>query len=160
MEIKRTVYLDLDGVMADFEQHYENLFSHRHNSVGDGIMWKNIHSREDWWHTMPRMPTFEYLWDNIKQYNPIILTGCPPQNYDRAVAGKIKWCLQHFGEDVPVITCRSKDKPLHMKNEGDILIDDLDKNCIKWNDAGGIAVKFSPDNIEEVIKIIHELMKD
>ena len=160
VETKRTLFVDLDGVIADFEQHYENLFGHRHDAVPAGIMWRNIHKKEDWWYTMPPMDHFVDFWNSIKHLNPVILTGCPPANYQRAVDGKIIWCEKYLGPDVEVITCRSKDKPKHMKAAGDILIDDLSKNCDRWREAGGISLQFAPENWKVISNLAIDLMEE
>lgn len=157
---KRKIFLDLDGVMSDFEGHYLQLFGHVHSSVKDGRMWKNIHSHDRWWVDMPKLKTHDILWAAIKDFNPTILTGCPPSKFAHASEGKKEWCKQHFGEDVPVITCLSRDKFKHMANEGDILIDDMEKNCKKWEEHGGLAIQFDPEHIDFIIDEIEKLMQD
>ena len=158
MTTTRKIFLDLDGVMADFEGHYLTKFGHAHDSVNDPQMWRNINSCDDWWTTMVKMHTHDELWEAIKEYNPTVLTGCPISKYEHAAEGKKIWCENIFGSDVPVITCLSKNKQNHMINKGDILIDDMEKNCNNWTEAGGHAILFDPRNIKEVINEIRALM--
>lgn len=151
------VFVDLDGVLVDFEGGYEVSFGHKHNSVSEWMMWKNITSKEDHWETMPKMPNFDELWDHIKQFNPTVLTGCPRSGYKAAAEGKVKWCKEHLGESTPVITCYSRHKPKHMINPGDVLIDDMERNCERWREAGGIAILYDGTNTSEVIAKLAEL---
>ncbi|AXH72491.1 MAG: 5'(3')-deoxyribonucleotidase [Caudoviricetes sp.] len=159
MKTNKTLFLDLDGVFANFEQHYFNMFGHTHNSVPDWKMWKNINSNDSWWTTILKFEHFDDMWDNLKMFNPIILTGCPKSNYEEAVIGKKQWVKKHFGQDVDVITCLSKDKQKYMKNPGDILIDDMEKNCTNWRNAGGYAIQFYPEIWSQVVEEVNSLMK-
>ena len=157
---KKQLFLDLDGVFANFEQHYLDIFGHIHNSISDWKMWRNVNSNENWWTTMLKFEYFDDMWNELKIYNPTIITGCPKTNYEEASIGKKIWAKEHFDENVPVITCLSKDKPLFMKNKGDILIDDMEKNCKRWNEAGGVAIQFFPENWKSVVDTIHEIMNN
>lgn len=150
------IFCDLDGVQFDFEQGFVLMFGFPHNSVKDGKMWQLINSRPEFWTSLPRMHDAELLWDFIKDYYPTILTGCPPgKGFYQADEGKRKKCNEHFGFHVPVITDLSRNKPLHMKNPGDILIDDMEKNIRRWEDAGGRGVLHtSAESSIEQLKIL------
>lgn len=151
------IFIDLDGVLADFEQGYLDNFGHAHNSVNQFLMWRNITSKEDHWQTLPRMAQFETLWGYVNQFNPIVLTGCPRSGYNAAVEGKKLWCSEHLGDNIEVITCFSRHKPKHMITAGDILIDDLEKNCDRWTEAGGVALRYTGDNAGEIINKLGDL---
>jgi len=134
------IFCDLDGVLVDFEAGFLRNFGFAHNSVPEGVMWKHIMNHERHWHEMPMMPDGQVLWDFIKPLGPTILTGCPRSGYDHAVIGKRFWVEDQLKPNPPVITCRSKDKQVHMKNAGDILIDDMKKNIDRWVAAGGVGI--------------------
>lgn len=154
--MKRNIFLDLDGVMADFEKGYEIMYGHHPHSVNDGGMWKRINANPNHWDSLPIMPGAMQLWAVLAPYNPTILTGCPSGGYKAASAGKRGWCAREFGSHVPVITCFSRDKQKHMIAPGDILIDDMSKNCIRWTEAGGVAIQHTdaPTTIAELKKFI------
>lgn len=160
MSYERHLFLDCDGVFANFEKHYLDIFGHVHNSVSDPIMWSNINNYKNWWTTIPKYNHFDDFWNRVEKYSPTILTGCPKSNYAKSVIGKNIWISRHFGPHTKVITCMSKDKPKYMKNAGDILVDDMDKNCNNWTDSGGLAIKFTPDNWEQVADLVDELMNE
>jgi hypothetical protein len=134
------IFCDLDGVIVDFEQGFKNRFSITHDSVTEPEMWRHINSADRWWHDLPLMWDAKVLWEFIAPYNPSILTGCPKSGFEAADQGKRELCRRELSETVEVITCFSRNKPLHMKQPGDILIDDLHKNIKRWNEAGGVGI--------------------
>lgn len=136
------IFCDGDGVLVHFEEGFEKKFGKRHDEVHVGVMWKLINSSATFWPHLPQMPDAMDLWNYIKGYEPTILTGCPPGElaFSQADFGKRTWFGRELGSHVPVITCLSKNKPNHMANKGDILIDDIIKNCNRWEEAGGVAI--------------------
>jgi hypothetical protein len=103
-------------------------------------MWKIIKNNMSHWEQLPAMPGALQLWSFIAPYEPTILTGCPTSGKQQAIDGKTIWKNRELGEHVPIITCFSRDKPKHMANAGDILVDDMEKNITRWVEAGGIGI--------------------
>lgn len=136
-------FVDLDGVLVDFEKGFEILNGVHPQSLPEPEMWKLINSRERHWHDLPALPGALQLWARIAPYAPTILTGCPRSGFQLADEGKREWCARELGRHVPVITCFSRDKANHMVAPGDILIDDLIKNCDRWTEAGGRAIHYT-----------------
>lgn len=136
-----TLNCDLDGVQVDFEAGFYDRFKISNKSIPEAEMWDMIQNNHDHWHDLPPMEDAMILWGYIRRFNPEILTGCPASGYDKADAEKRRWVVRHLGDDIKVITCRSRDKPLHMQMPRAILIDDLVKNCKRWTEAGGIAIR-------------------
>ncbi len=134
------IFCDLDGVLVDFEGGFLRNHGFAHNSVPEGVMWKYIMEHERHWHELPMMHDGQVLWDFIKDRNPTILTGCPRSGFSHADIGKRYWVEEMLAPKPPVITCRSKDKQLHMIAPGDVLIDDMKKNIDRWIAAGGIGI--------------------
>src|SRR5690606_14829145 len=129
---KRTamnIFCDLDGGLVDFEKGFEDIHGVHPHAIPESLMWAKISKNERHWHHLPMMPEGRKLWTYIAPHNPIILTGCPRSGFAQADTGKRFWVGTELGDNVEVITCRSKDKSLHMRNPGDILIDDLIPNC-------------------------------
>lgn len=153
----RHIFVDLDGVMADFEKGYEIMYGHHPHTKNDRDMWKTINSNPDHWDSLPIMPGAMILWAAIERYNPTVLTGCPSGGYKAAAEGKRGWCARELGVGVPVITCFSRDKQKHMINPGDILIDDMKKNCDRWTEAGGIAIQHT--NAVSTIARLNEILE-
>lgn len=149
------LFVDLDGVLVDFERGYEMLYGHHPHKVEEFKMWLTIKNNIDHWTQLPAMPGALQLWAFVARWNPTILTGCPSQGYANAAEGKRKWCVRELGSDVNVITTYSRYKPKHMKAPGDILIDDMQKNIDRWNEAGGRGVLHL--TAERTISILREM---
>lgn len=133
------LFLDVDGVMADFDAHVTDRFGAGPQELGTARLWQLVESESDFWSSIPLKAGARELWELAKDHDPTFLTGCPRTSFDMAAAHKRHWLRQHFG-DVPVITCLSRDKASHMKAPGDILVDDFIANVRRWQKAGGRAI--------------------
>lgn len=136
----RQLYLDCDGVLADFDAGAEAMlgmkpraFQHRH---GIGRMWAKLASAPDFYGTLPLMPGARRLFDAVRPLDPIILTGLPRGNW--AAPQKVRWAAQHF-PGTRIITCMAVDKRNHCQ-AGDVLVDDSLKHRHLWEEAGGIFI--------------------
>lgn len=134
------VFVDADGVMADFDSHYEKHFGVRPDKAADDVDWAKVNSVPGFYRTMPLMPDAMRLWNFLTMYllkPPIILTGIPKaEKVPTASDDKRTMIAQHLGADVKVICCRSSEKRLHAE-PGDILIDDWERYKDIWVKRGG-----------------------
>lgn len=137
-----TIFVDMDGVLADFDRHYIETIGLLPPRLDPGrdVKWAKI-SEMDFFASMPPMPDAFALWDYVSALpgRPIILTGCPKIGHERAESDKRKWVRRHLGDDVEVRTLLSKDKALHC-SPGDILIDDWEKYRHLWEAKGGLWI--------------------
>ena len=141
---KHIIFCDLDGVLADFEEGVRQRFKKNVDEIKPGLLWGVINKSKTFFETLPWMPRGRELWDRIKQYHPIILTGVPSGNLT-AIEQKIKWCQRELGPDVKVITCLTKDKAKYCFGRS-ILIDDRLTVLESWKDKGGKCVLYDEDN--------------
>lgn len=149
--MQKNVFSDGDGVIADFDTGFEQRFGVGMKGLKVEV-WQDmiLQTQGQFFEELPLMPQWEYYWGSILPYKPIILTGCPRIGYDLAAEAKRAYYEKHcgpsyrelHGEDLQIITCLSKEKPIHMKAPGDILIDDMVHNLKKWEKAGGKAIYF------------------
>lgn len=135
------VFVDLDGVVAGFDEHYERLFGvnpKRHPEPPD--FWERIAQHKTFYRDLPVMADALDLWDGVLRFDrhPTVLTGVPSSLPD-AAAQKRAWVAEHLGPHVKVITCRSRDKCLH-GTAGDVLIDDWKKYRKYWVRMGGVFI--------------------
>lgn len=139
--MRRRLYLDLDGVMADFDANFPAVFGLDHKSMADDDMWAKINSHPSFFRDMPMCDgahdfflDYCYLW-------PTILTACPKSNYAHAATQKRAWVREHLHDDITVLPVMGgRNKPLFMHRKKDILIDDWRRNCEAWEAAGGVAI--------------------
>lgn len=135
------IYLDLDGVMADFDAHFPTTFNCDHRSMADDDMWAQINGHPSYFRDMPVCPGAIEFWDTIRHMEPIILTACPRSNYAHVARQKREWVRQHLSCGAMVLPVMGgRNKPLFMHEPGDILIDDFERNTKAWEAEGGIAI--------------------
>jgi len=154
---ERTIFVDCDGVLANFDSHVQTLFGGHPDSFSANDLWQNINSHDEFFLTVSLMPDAHKLWKKLQPYHPIVLTGCPKSNFERAAKQKIIWIKRHFGPSVPVIPCLSRDKQNYLKHAGDILIDDRSSNIRRWVKAGGVGIQHhnAATTIEKLQQILH-----
>lgn len=131
------LFLDLDGVFADFDKRVIHLSGGRHPREIKQGMWKMIMADRDFFISLEMMPDAMTLWDYVKQYKPKFLTGAPPGN--RAQSQKREWVVKHFGPEHQTIVLPSKEKQ-NYSGHYKVLVDDMSKNIDAWISKGGAGI--------------------
>jgi hypothetical protein len=138
--VSRQLYLDCDGVLADFDKGATAIlglppaaFEKRH---GPGRFWRKLAEAPDFYFGLPLLPDAMDLFEAVKHLDPIILTGLPQGNW--AADQKVRWAAQHF-PGTRIITTLARDKRDHCR-DGDVLVDDQLRHAQRWRDAGGIFI--------------------
>ena len=138
----KQLFLDCDGVLADFDTAAWQLFGldsrEAEATLGKEAFWSRIRGCGNFYRNLPLMADAMELYEAVAYLKPIILTGCPQGGWSEPQ--KIAWAAHHFPA-VTMITCRSKDKHLHMTNPGDVLVDDFLRYRDLWKKAGGIFIR-------------------
>lgn len=139
--LPRQLYLDLDGVLADFDALAEAILD-----TDNIYKFEFVYGPEEFWRRLNEWPTFfedlnmkhdaHLLWSSVRHLDPIILTALPRTNGERVEKQKRAWVARHLGENVRVITCPTKDKPNYCR-PGDVLVDDRAVNREAWMRRGG-----------------------
>jgi hypothetical protein len=143
MEPELTLYLDLDGVLADFDRlagealGTNNIYKYEF-VWGQKKFWEKINGLGDFFGQLAPTEDCWELLDAVEHLDPIILTALPSTNADAVAKQKREWVNLHLG-DLDVITCMTKDKPDYCK-PGDILIDDRAINRDRWIEKGGTYI--------------------
>jgi 5'-nucleotidase len=138
----RRLYIDLDGVMADFDKYFFDEFGIKSSKLDDPTLWKFINGHGNFFLNLPLMEGALDFFRSVEHLNPTILTACPKSNYTTAAVQKRQWVYNHLSKDITVIPMMGgKNKCLFMHSPGDVLIDDFEKNCIPWREHGGIAIQ-------------------
>lgn len=155
------LFVDLDGVLVDFESGVKSIFGKYPDELSSKEMWSKLSGVDNFFSTLSWMSDGRHLWDFVKDYQPTILSGTPFGKW--AAPQKHDWCARELGEDVPVLTCLARDKPTVAAlncNHGDIkvLIDDRQKNKDPWIAHGGIFIhhKNAVDSIEKFTKLLSD----
>ena len=127
------LFVDLDGVLADFDAGYAAL-----SRGAREVDWSLIKAAPGFWRDLPLMPDAMVLWEAVRDQHPTILTGLP-DDMQSAEEEKRAWVEEHLGPDIEVICCRSEDKASYAR-PGDILVDDREKYRALWEGAGGVWI--------------------
>ena len=147
------IFLDLDGVLADFGNHAQS----ENKIKPDGkIDWDALDYT--WWVTMPAYKGAREFYDETLKLGVVrFLTG--PVLNESCYAGKAHW-VQDFvperGKDIleDLIICGSENKFL-VAAQGRILVDDRASNIKEWIEAGGIGILHTGD-FKDTMKKLRE----
>jgi hypothetical protein len=154
---KNLLFCDLDGVLTDFDKSVEKKFDININDIKPTDLWNSINKSTSFFENLPWMPKGKEFWEQIKKYNPIILTGIPPGS-STASEEKKKWCQRELGSDISVITCLTKDKSQYCFGCS-ILIDDNPYVFNSWKEKGGKCILYEEDNLYTNLERIEKYMK-
>ena len=147
------VYVDMDGVLTDFERRFEQFagvtpdefMAQKKIEFGqekaDEQFW-NLIDKEigvRFWAGMPWMPEGEELYRYIKKYKPTILTS--PSREESSRIGKGVWVKRNMS-GTPVKFGYKADGKAKFAGPNKILIDDREDNISAWKAAGGIGILF------------------
>ena len=134
------LFLDLDGVLADFEAGAQRLLNmppkDYQEKYGPGGFWKRLATAPDFYGGLDLLPDATALFDAVKHLDPIILTGLPIGKW--AEPQKRAWVEQHF-PGTRVITTLARKKSTYCE-PGDVLVDDQERYAEAWEAAGGIFI--------------------
>lgn len=145
------VYIDMDGVLADFDRGVEELAGvPRHDqSVHDeekvDAMWAAIRKVPHFYNRLELMPEaaemFRKIYDEFGERCEI-LTGLPKpwRNIPNAAEDKTVWVKRLLSEDIKVNAVIREDKIRFCSDRGCVLIDDLKSNIKAWQKAGGTGI--------------------
>lgn len=142
-----TLYLDMDGVVADFDEYAARTLGVPPSSgIYPNETWYQLASNARLYRDLIKTPYADQLVDecqdlaSTKGYDLKFLTAVPKGNdVPWAFYDKVMWAQLYF-PTIPVFFGPfSKDKHVHCRSD-DILIDDRASNIEEWRAAGGIAI--------------------
>lgn len=137
------IFLDLDGVMADFDRHAHE--QGKYDSKNK-LKWDELDYQ--WWSTMPAFEGARGFYDAVKKLGtvrfltaPVLTEGC--------FSGKAAWVQKFLPERgksamKDLIICAGIDKKL-LARPHHILVDDREANIKDWVAAGGIGILHEGD---------------
>lgn len=135
-----TLFVDLDGVLADFDSHFKNHHGKLFSEFEDGEAWDLLKQIPDFWLNLNPMPEADAFLKSLQNYAPVILLSSPGSHDEkRARYQKRLWANKHLGAHIPLLMCPAKDK-CKFAGRGRVLIDDMVLNTAQWREAGGISI--------------------
>ncbi len=156
---KYQLFVDLDGVLVDFETGVRRATGKEPSELHPRSMWPAIAGTKGFYDRLGWMPDGRDLWQVVNDFQPVILTGLPMGKW--AEPQKRSWCERELSSDIPVITGMSRRKAdlahiwleeNELSDKTPILIDDRLKIKEPWEAAGGIFILHlsAADSIEKL----------
>jgi len=172
-DTKPIVYLDMDGVLADFFGGVEFLYGVEHWKQLTNDKTKDLKKEvidritgTDFFAVLPKFPTADALIDIVKKFtggNFSINTSPLRGDHENSAKYKKVWIANNIEQpDEIVVTGR---KETYAKNKGtgtpNILIDDRPINIQKWQAAGGYGILYQAnrDSLTKVQKGLEDYAK-
>jgi hypothetical protein len=155
------IYLDMDGVLADFFAEYAKLAGVTSGSYrdippakADPTLDKMVGT--DFFHRLPKFPTADSLVKLVLQYVPAYAICSSPLRGDHANSEvhKRAWIKDHLNPQPAeiIITGQKERHAVNPDGSPNILIDDRGTNIVAWRARGGIGIKYQAD--EDSLNIV------
>jgi 5'(3')-deoxyribonucleotidase/tellurite resistance protein len=160
------IYVDMDGVLADFFGEWARLMGKEDwrdiKDVSPALA--KIRATDDFWLKLPVLPQAKQLLALIKQvkgeYN---ICTSPLADDPNSEPHKRVWIEKNLGFFPPKNVYITHNKPQYATNKNgkpNILIDDYGVNIDKWEAAGGIGFKYKDHKFERTAKAIKQHMQE
>ena len=163
------IYVDMDGVLADFFGEWARLMKVDHftkidkeHEIGDAL--QRIRDTDDFWLRLPVLPQARELLTLIKnikgEYN---ICSTPLQDDPNSEKHKRTWLEKNLSSFPPKNVYITNDKSQYATNSDgipNILIDDFGKNVSQWEAAGGIGFKYKDHKFERTAKELQQYMNE
>ena len=166
MDGKPTVYLDMDGVLADFFGGVEKMYGVDHWKKLTNDKTKDLKKEvidritgTDFFATLPKFQSADALIDMVKKFTGGKFSiNTSPLRGDNENSGKYKkvWISNNIDTPDEIVVTGRKESYAKDKGTGtpNILIDDRPVNIQRWQDAGGYGILYQAnrDSLDKVQK--------
>ena len=143
------VYVDMDGVVADFDQRFLDLSGMMprefESKYGKNAFWDFIDEGDNklkFWVGIPQMSDAQQLIDFVSKYDYEMLTA--PSLKKQSLMGKGLWMINQTKKGLfpskPKVNYKSAKNKKDFAAPNNILIDDKPSTIDSWNAAGGIGI--------------------
>ena len=170
---KPIVYLDMDGVLADFFGGVEFLYGVEHWKELTNDKTKDLKKQvidritgTDFFAVLPKFPTADTLIDMVKKFTGgrfSINTSPLRGDHENSAKYKKVWISNNIEQPDEIIVTGRKESYAKNKASGtpNILIDDRPVNIQKWQAAGGYGILYQAnrDSLEKVKKGLEDYAK-
>jgi len=162
--VNRTVFVDLDGVLCDFDKGFYDITGISSDNVSDEELWARIgaYGKVRFFSELPWMPGSKEMWNFITQnflhVKILSATGKSDKVDKQTTQGKTSW-LHHNIQSLhsnDIILVDNKHKKRHYSKPGDIIIDDTPVVIEEWIKKGGIGIlyKTAQDTITQLKRYV------
>lgn len=158
------LFLDLDGVFADFDQGVQDLFDTTPDQLSKNQMFKGIGEQMKrgipFFYNLPLMEDAMILWNFVNRYQNIaFLTSTGETQPEYVEQQKKQWVQENFGNyEVNTVLRGAKKAEFVLPDALSILIDDKTKCIDPWIENGGTGIVHTSatDSIDHLREIVNE----
>lgn len=155
------IFVDLDGVLADFDRRVQEICGKPCKELSNKEMWPRLSpliKRGVFWQSLPKIEDADLLWNSILELTgrkPTVLSACGTNSPDLSREAKTNWVVEHFGAENVIVVIKASQKAEYASSDS-ILIDDSEKAVNPWIEAGGIGIlhKSAVQSILELKEIL------
>ena len=185
--MNKIVYLDMDGVLADFSCSAElikkntvlenNDFSGKNGYTEKEkkllpMFWGKIQENKNFYLSLPKKPKSCHLYDFCKlNFDEVKILTSVPRKYDvnekeRISSQKFEWIVKNIDLtfdkknfiSLTEIGVKKSNYIINSNNCLEVLIDDLSKNTDDWTEHGGVGVLFK--NYDATIQALELIIRN
>jgi 5'(3')-deoxyribonucleotidase len=157
---KATVYVDMDGVVANFEKKFRDMFGVMPDKISGKDVYTQCAKDPHFFRDLEVIEKGRSMVLELKKHFNVKFLTTPMISVKYCKADKIEWVKEHFG-NIDVIFSESKGD--YAENDLTVLVDDMKHNLKAFSEAGGTPIdflKYSKDDIVKKIKSIHGIGVD
>lgn len=158
----RKIFIDMDGVLADFDAWKRTVQAERPEVNDDETLWEVVKDYDHFYLHLPVCPDAPALMQYLRSLDtPLcILTALPRRRViPNSAEDKEAWIRKHIDPSIEFrIGPYAVDKQNHCEGEGHVLIDDSRLNIPQWNAKGGHGILFH--NLDQTLKELDSLVHD
>jgi len=162
--VKPRVYLDMDGVLADFFGEWSRISNVDHYKDIDDVEAKLqlVRDHPTFWVDLPLLPHAKALIKTvIEKYGEYRICSKPLEGDARSKPGKMEWIRNNLSDMMPVEVILTDNKAAFATQDGipSILVDDYGVNISAWKAAGGIGIKYDDSAFPKVANVLSSIAK-
>jgi hypothetical protein len=158
--VKIKLFVDLDGVLVDFDRGVREATGRLPREQEKKRMWPALARVPGFYDGLAWLPDGKSLWERLAPLGPTILTGLPMGGWARPQ--KLAWCGRELGLDVPVIACMSREKAVRARaatpaDQRPLLIDDREALGPPLREIGGLFIhhRSADETLAELEKLLN-----
>jgi len=164
-----TLYLDMDGVIADFDGFAEQVLGPR-SDLGNSEkwppeQWRQLAKIKNLYLGLPKMPQADQMVELCRRFRDelgwdlYLLTATPKGNdIPDSFHDKVLWTQIYYPDLRVRFGPYSHNKADHYC-EGDVLIDDRTSNCDAWLARGGQVIRVKKNQYSQALKELELLFR-
>lgn len=148
--MSKIVFLDIDGVLGNFTKagckQFNIVYPSKYRFNNDtwlydqiggnkGLFWSKIRGHDFWSKEVEPYPWAKSLINVVDQYADDWVFCSKPSADEGCYSGKYEWVKTHLKKSNRLWLCNGSKALAAGPNK--ILIDDKEKNCLEWAQAGG-----------------------